>query len=91
MITVAWVVGYLLIAVVVGRIIYRVLPQPEGWGPLIFGVMWPFSVPLFALVGVGYGLHRLMTMPSLGDRRRARRERLSREIAQLEREIGIGE
>jgi hypothetical protein len=91
MITVAWIFGYLVVAVIVGRIIYRVLPRPEGWEPLIFGIMWPFSVPLFALVGTGYVLHKLMTMPSLGDRRRARHERLSCEIARLEREIGIGE
>jgi hypothetical protein len=90
MMTVAWIIGYLLVAVIVGRIIHRVLPRPEGWEPLIFGIMWVLSVPIFALAGIGYGMHRLMTMPSLKDRRQARRERLSREIAELERQLGVG-
>jgi tellurite resistance protein TehA-like permease len=90
MVTIAWIIAYLLVAIVVGRIIYRVLPRPEGWEPLIFGITWPLSVSIFALVGVGYGMHRLMTMPSLKDRRQAKRERLSREIAELERQLGVG-
>jgi hypothetical protein len=95
--TIVGIVGYLLVGCLIGRILYRLgylKPKDQYFESdqimlvmIIF--MWAIAAP-FALIGLaGWGLYKVVTMPTRPERIRARIERSQRRIADLERELGI--
>ncbi len=91
------IVGYLLIGCLIGRILYRLgylKPKDRYFESdqvmlvmIIF--LWAIAAP-FALLGLaGWGLYKIVTLPTRPERIRATIERSQQRIAELERELDL--
>lgn len=103
MIIAAGIVGYVIVGLIALRIGY-VLDAKDGdaWdsddAPFMIGMasIWPGWGLLLGIYGVGFGVWKLVTLPTRQQRRetkleevRKERERLDARIKELEKDIGM--
>jgi hypothetical protein len=88
--TAAAIVGYLLVALIVGRIFSLSfgIDRKDGEDLTILSVVMIFW-PLFVGGCAVYGLLQLVAAPPRRERLERRRKRTEEAIAQLEREVGL--
>lgn len=85
------VVGYLLTGMIIARILYRFGWNDEDDAPLLIllVIMWAVALPFVILGLLGWGMFKVITMPTRPERIRVKIERSQARIVELERELDI--